>query len=97
MLPEARDLQFSVKGMVFGRECVHLISMIVMVYALALIVAASEKAVYLLLGTLDNGFFLVDKVVPLSPETFCLALIKALGELKVIGEKRPCETMSVVE
>lgn len=91
MLPEARDIQFSVKGMVFGRECVHLISMIVVVYALALIVAASEKAVCLLLGTLDNGFFLVDMVVPCGPESFRLALIKALGESKVIGEKRPCE------
>lgn len=58
--PWSHDIQFSVRSMVFGRERVHLIKMIAVVYALGLIRAASEKAVYLLLGESDSGSFLVD-------------------------------------
>lgn len=46
------------RGVVFGRERVHLIKMIAVVYALGLIRAASGKAVYLL-GAADSGSFLL--------------------------------------
>lgn len=57
-----------------GREF-YLISMIIVVYALGLIVVASEKVVHLLLGASDNGSFLVDMVVHRGLESFCSALI----------------------
>lgn len=49
--------------------------MIIVVYALGLIVVASEKVVHLLLGASDNGSFLVDMVVHRGLESFCSALI----------------------
>lgn len=70
--PWSHGVQFSVRGVVFGRERVHLVKVIAVVYALGLIRAASGKAVYLLLGASDSGSFLLIPGCSSWPEEFLL-------------------------